>query len=243
MKRPDRKHEDRVTDEPFAARGSERASVPQIAADIVLAALRPLVPVIAESFGRNCEVILHDLRTPEASVVAIAGRLTARRVGAPVNEISKWLLAQGRDVPERRNAFVRVARGRTLKSTAVLLRDAEGDAYGVFCINIDVTELGVLAALISDLAGTGSAPTGPLQLTDDIAHVVNTVVAAEEARLGIRLDARDRKDRLTIFAALEVKGALRLKRAVPRLAEHFGLSRATVYSDLKCLRDGTDQPA
>ena len=75
-------------------------------ADIVLEAARPLVHMVAASFGRNCEVVLHDLRRPNASVIEIAGNLSDRNVGAPANEISRWLLAQGKDVEEKTNKFI-----------------------------------------------------------------------------------------------------------------------------------------
>jgi predicted transcriptional regulator YheO len=192
--------------------------------------------VIAESFGRSCEVTLHDLRHPDASIIAISGKLSARNVGAPVNEISKWLLAQGKDVPERRNALIQTGKGRTLKSTAVLLRDREGKAFGVFCINLDVTELGAAAILIGELVGIGASTAEPQPFTDDITHVVQAVVLAEEARLGGRLHIRSRADRLTVFAALQARGVFSLRRAVPRLAEYFGISRATIYTDLTEIR-------
>ena len=67
---------------------------------------------------------------------------------------------------------------------------------------------------------------------DDIAYVVKTVISAEEAKTGSRLDITVREDRLRIFRALQKSGVFTLKRAVPRVAEHFGLSRATIYSYL-----------
>ncbi|MFZ2034059.1 MAG: PAS domain-containing protein, partial [Candidatus Dormiibacterota bacterium] len=36
------------------------------------------------TIGADCEVVVHDLREPEHSVVAISGTLTGRQVGAPI---------------------------------------------------------------------------------------------------------------------------------------------------------------
>ena len=49
--------------------------------DAILAALRPVVDGIAATFGPVCEVVLHDYRRPEQSVVALAGAVTGRSVG------------------------------------------------------------------------------------------------------------------------------------------------------------------
>ena len=49
--------------------------------DAILAALAPVVDGITATFGPMCEVVLHDYRRPEQSVVAIAGSVTGRAVG------------------------------------------------------------------------------------------------------------------------------------------------------------------
>jgi predicted transcriptional regulator YheO len=206
-------------------------------ADIALAALRPVVHAIATSFGRRCEVVLHDLRHPEAAVIEIAGHLSERSVGAPVNEISQWLLARGKDVPEKTNELIRTPRGRTLKSTTILLRRPDGSAFGALCINIDVTELGSVARLLTEMVGLDEAWSEPPKVIDDIGRVVQTVIAAEEATLGATLDIAVQTDRVRIFRALERSGVFTLKQAVPRLAEYFGLSRATIYSYLGKLHE------
>ncbi len=42
--------------------------------EAILAALAPVVDGIAATFGPVCEVVLHDYRRPEASVVAVGLR-------------------------------------------------------------------------------------------------------------------------------------------------------------------------
>jgi len=47
--------------------------------DNFLESLKPVVDGIATMFGKNCEVVLHDLRNLERSIVAIAnGHVTGR---------------------------------------------------------------------------------------------------------------------------------------------------------------------
>lgn len=227
---------------PKAARPAAGSRTPEKShADIVLEAMRPVVHMIASSFGRNCEVILHDFRTPDASVIEIAGHLTNREIGDPVNEINKWLLSQGKDVRDKTERFVRTPRGRTLKTTRTLFRDGASPAFGALCINIDVTELLSVTRALADLAGSDELFQEPPRLVDDIAYVVQAVIAAEESKSGARLNIASRSDRLRIFRALQEQGVFTLKRAVPRLAEHLGVSRATIYSYLNELNESDAQ--
>ena len=200
--------------------------------------MRPIVHAVAASFGQSCEVILHDLRQPDSSVVEIAGHLTARRVGAPVSEVNSWLLAHGQDVPEKTNKLIRTAQGRILKSTLALLRGRDGKAFGAFCINIDVTELTSLARQIGELAGSAEPAQPPAKIGDDMAHVVQTVISAEQTRLNRPLDMKTRADRVIVLSALEQRGVLSLRRAVPRVAAYLAVSRATIYSYIRDIRDG-----
>jgi predicted transcriptional regulator YheO len=112
----------------------------------------------------------------------------------------------------------------------------------VFCINIDVTELISVSRITADMASSAELVPEPPKLLDDIAYVVQTVISADEAKTGVRLNIAVREDRLRIFRALQQRGVFTLKRAVPRLGEHFGLSRATIYSylnEMKGAAEGT----
>ncbi len=211
-------------------------------ADMVFELMRPVVHMIAGALGRNSEVVLHDFRNPSASVIEIAGTLSKREVGAPVNDINRWLLSHGRDVRVKTEKFVRTKRGRTMRTSTVLFRDDTGKAFGALCFNIDVTEMLSAARMIAEIAGSDELAPATPKLVDDIAYVVKAVVAAEEARLGRRLNITNRSDRLHVMRALRDQGVFTLKRAVPRLAEHFEISRATVYSYLSELKatDGAE---
>jgi predicted transcriptional regulator YheO len=211
-------------------------------ADMVFDLMRPVVHMIAGALGRNSEVVLHDFRNPSASVIEIAGTLSKREVGAPVNDINRWLLSHGRDVRVKTEKFVRTKRGRTMRTSTVLFRDDTGKAFGALCFNIDVTEMLSAARMIAEIAGSDELAPATPKLVDDIAYVVKAVVAAEEARLGRRLNITNRSDRLHVMRALRDQGVFTLKRAVPRLAEHFEISRATVYSYLSELKatDGAE---
>lgn len=234
-KRPSRKQSVRL---------EKKQRSPQDAhADIVFELMRPVVHMIAGALGRNSEVVLHDFRNPSASVIEIAGTLSNREIGAPVNDINRWLLSHGKDVRVKTDKFVRTKRGRTMRTSTVLFRDDTGKAFGALCFNIDVTEMLAAARMIAEIAGSDELAAATPKLVDDIAYVVQSVIASEEAALGRRLTIADKQDRLHLMRALRVQGVFTLKRAVPRLAEHFQLSRATIYSYLSELKEADGEEA
>ena len=53
--------------------------------DAIVAALTPVVDGLVATFGPLCEVVLHDYRNPEKSVVALAGSVTGRAVGGAMS--------------------------------------------------------------------------------------------------------------------------------------------------------------
>ena len=94
------------------------------------------------------------------------------------------------------------------------------------------TDAFLVARSIADLSGSDELFQKQPRLVDDIAYVVQGVVAAEEAKTGSRLNMATQSDRMRVFRALQEQGVFTLRRAVPRVAEYLGVSRATIYSYL-----------
>ncbi|MBP2478833.1 putative transcriptional regulator YheO [Crossiella equi] len=194
-------------------------------ADDLLDAVRPLVDGLVTTFGPTAEVVLHDYRSPEASVVAISGSVTGRHVGGAMSEIGLGLLAEGQAAQDRLNYLTRTPDGRLVRSSTMLLR-LRGEVVGALCVNVDVTALRQAADTLAGLAG-GSEPAPVTVFADDVDQVVDAVIAAEGG-----CDRTDVADRRRIIAALDRRGVFAVQRAAARVAEHLGISRATLYNDL-----------
>jgi len=213
-------------------------------AEALLRAVEPLVDGLAATFGPHCEVVLHDFRHPENSIRALSGSVTSRHVGGAMSEIGLGLMAQGDQAQDQLNYTTRIADGRTVKSSTIVLRTGAGQVVGALCVNLDITELRVAAASLTALVGSAPEPeaTAITVFSDDIGDVIETVVAQEESLLGRVLPRDTRKGRLAIIGALDAKGVFNLPRAAQQVAAHFHVSRATVYADLNAVR-GTETSA
>jgi hypothetical protein len=93
-----------------------------------------------------------------------------------------------------------------------------------------------VSRIMAELACSDDVLLQPSKLGDEIAYVVQTVIDVE-TKTGVRLNIRVREDCVRLFRTLPKHGVFTLKRAVPWLAEHLGVSRATMYSYLNELND------
>ncbi|MGA4843666.1 helix-turn-helix transcriptional regulator [Streptomyces sp. G45] len=205
--------------------------------DAILAAVAPVAEGIAATFGSMCEVVVHDYRRPEKSVVSVAGTVTGRGVGGAMSEIGLGLLARGDAAADELNYLTRTQDGKLLKSSTMLLRDSGGAVFGAVCVNLDITAVHQAGALIGELAGvTGpsSPPAGVPTTTfgDDVGAVVDALVDR------FQLDRRgtwaelDRAARLDLFRGLDARGVFAVRHAVPQVAARLGISRASAYNYL-----------
>jgi predicted transcriptional regulator YheO len=212
-------------------------------ADRVLAAVRPLVTGIQATFGRICEVVLHDFRRGDHSVVAIAGDVTHRKMGSPVSAIGLALLRQGESAEDKLNYVTRLPDGRVMKSTTMVLRVASGTVVGALCINLDVTQLRTSSMLLGEIIGDSGEETAaephPVTFGSDAETVIESVLAEVEAQLGKPLTQLATAEWMAVFKTLDERGVFQLRRAVSMLAGRLGISRASVYNYISRLRDET----
>jgi predicted transcriptional regulator YheO len=199
--------------------------------------LKSIVPGVASALGRHCEVVLHDFRRPDSSIVAIAGGLTGRHVGGSMSQLGLEVLAAGDDAEDRYDYILRGPGGRVMRSTTIPLRDAEGHVFGAFCINIDTTELRALRSFVEDMIGTAEQPPTNVTFVDNVGDVIDEVIREEQSKLGYTVDRFDKAERLEILRALDGRGVFSVQRSVPQVAEYLGVSRVTVYAYLREVRE------
>ncbi|MDC7802364.1 PAS domain-containing protein [Sphingomonas sp. BLCC-B65] len=220
------------------------ATVPSGESEEIEAIFRSYASVmdgIQKTFGDHCEVVLHDYRHKDHSVVAVAGDVTGRQVGSPMSLIGLNMLRQGDDAVDDLNYITRLPDGRVLKSSTMLLRTRSGHVIGALCMNIDVTELRTVSRLLTQLTGVDDAREAPqTTFSADPDAVIDSALAEAEAVLGHPLTRLTTSERTEVFRLLDQSGVLQLRRSVPVIASRLGLSRATVYNYLVRIRKEDD---
>ena len=110
----------------------------------ILLSYVPVADMVARTFGEDCEVLLHDLTTPQHSIVHVANnRVTGRHLGESFrNLVQKALFSGDRGEGEDFVAnYYYEFEGRLIRSSSLLIRDEKGALIGAMCINVDCTHL------------------------------------------------------------------------------------------------------
>jgi predicted transcriptional regulator YheO len=214
--------------------------------DARLQALLPIVRGLAQMFGPDCEVVLHDVGRLPHSIVAIEnGGVSGRTVGdVPTDRMLRNL----RDPGEARDVrlYVSSHEGKVLKSLAVTLRDEDGEPYGLLGLNYDVSEVVQAQRVLADFAAIGrlggGVPEAGEIFAGDIRDVVTGMVTQTLGEIGKTPAAMTREEKMEVVKRLEERGAFLVKRSAEQVAEALDLSRYTIFAYLKEIRHGEGEP-
>lgn len=232
--------------------GQARPSSPSVPTagrdeELIIASLAAAVPSIAAITGRECEVVVHDLRCPERSIVAIAnGHVSGRQIGSPLiggpmNDVALKALARGVNPnPEILAYQTKTSDGRVLKSTTTLYYNLDCAPFAALCLNHDLSVPLAAARWLDQLVGATGAVAEPASEpghpSRDFGLVLDELIAECLGREPGPVSELDREARLRIVAELEGRGAFLLRGSVVRVADALGISKFTVYSYLDEVR-------
>lgn len=204
----------------------------------VFSLLARIAKAVVATIGSSCEVVIHDLRQPEHSIVAISGSLTGRTVGAPIPDPEL--------LPENVVRFreddlcyaTRTPGGKQLHSSTVWVRDLDGKIVGALCINMDFNDIHQAQNLLNRLLpAEQSSPKREIETfatsPDEFVHIaLRDAVAA----LGKPVHQLERQDKVLLIEKLEQASVFSFRQAVDIVSEEIGASRSSVYSYLKEVR-------
>ena len=217
--------------------------MPREQLDVRLRVFLPVVRGLAELFGQDCEVVLHDIARLPHSIVAIEnGAVTGRTVGdAPTDRMLRNL--RNADEANDVRLYVTSHDGKLLKSLAVTLRDEDGRPLGLLGLNMDISEIVQAQRALANLTAVGrrggeATPEAAEIFAGDIRDVVAGMVTAILGEMGKTPAAMSREEKMEVVKRLEERGAFLVKRSAEQVAEALDLSRYTIFSYLKEIRHG-----
>ena len=210
--------------------------------DSLIASLKPLVVALAKTFGSRCEVVLHDLRDLEKSIVKIEnGHVTGRKIGGSITDQGLKHLRDGPNNDMLINYQSITNDGRLLKSTSVIFRNQEKKPIAAICINFDISDIQNFNVMIKDIFGissdTDTAENAPLETFQvDIVSTMNEMADSVIRKSGRSIPVLSKKDRIFIINTLEDQGFFLTKGAVKLMARKLGVSKYTIYNYLDEVR-------
>lgn len=205
----------------------------------------PVADMIAKTFGVNCEVVLHDLTTPQQSVVYTANnQVTGREIGQSFNHlITHVLLSKNFKDDVSANYFFKTPDGRVIRSSTALIKGKDESVIGALCVNMDATmDIVLLQRLqnqLSDIPNLDEmqAPGGeydalPAENISDIANrLIDQIIGEKDP------GKMTRDEKIAIIRFMKDKGLFLMKGSIERVADKLTVSKATIYSYLDELKE------
>lgn len=192
---------------------------------------RPICEAVAALLHPLGEVVLHDLASD--SVVGIWNGFSSRQVGSPS------LVGGDAELDEDRDVYGPYAKaspgGGRIKSVSARLKDADGKAIGLMCINIDTGELEKAARLMDGFLGAMN-PKPEALFRHDWQERINQYIQSYMRKNALTLSGLSKEARADMICAMDREGLFDIRNSVPYTARLLDISRATLYTQLREIR-------
>ena len=189
---------------------------------------------IAQQFGSNCEVVVHDLDSNdvEHSIVAIEnGHVSGRRVGdGPSHIVLEALRGDCARLEDRLAYLTRSDDGKILKSSTIYIRDDDGRAIGVFAINYDITLMLAMEDALKGFTATQVPEREPEHISRNVADLLDELIEQSVKLVGKPVPLMNKEDKVKAIRFLNEKGAFLVTKSSDKIAKYFGISKYTLYS-------------
>ena len=189
---------------------------------------------LAQQFGSNCEVVVHDLDSNdvEHSIVAIEnGHVSGRRVGdGPSHIVLEALRGDCARLEDRLAYLTRSDDGKILKSSTIYIRDDDGRAIGVFAINYDITLMLAMEDALKGFTATQVPEREPEHISRNVADLLDELIEQSVKLVGKPVPLMNKEDKVKAIQFLNDTGAFLITKSGDKVCKFFGISKYTLYS-------------
>ncbi|HGN1705123.1 TPA: transcriptional regulator [Providencia rettgeri] len=196
--------------------------------NLLLAQIEVIAKGLSETLSPFCEVVVHDLKKPECSIISIHNNLSGRQIGEPTTELGHARI-ESADFPSIiANYTNQFSDGRPVKSTSIGIKDETGQYVAALCLNLDMTLFRGMQSMLSQFIDVKNSPIKEHiepNGTEAIRYRIDQY-AATLAATPRTLKVDERKNLIEI---LRSEGLLDVKKSMETVAQHLGISRASVY--------------
>ncbi|MDO4543915.1 MAG: helix-turn-helix transcriptional regulator [Clostridia bacterium] len=194
-----------------------------------------MAKAIAEQFGENCEVVVHDLSggDHEKTIVAIEnGHVTHRHLGDGPSRIVLEALQQKDSslLEDSAGYLMKTHDGRILKSSTIYIRDEANEVVGIFAINYDITEMLMAEKAIESLLNHKIEPKIPERIPQNVNDLLDDLIEQSVAMVGKPVALMNKEDKMKAIRFLNTHGAFLVTRSGDKVSKYFGISKYTLYS-------------
>jgi predicted transcriptional regulator YheO len=212
----------------------------------LLGVLQGVAKALECALNQHTEVVVHNLRRPESSIVEIVnGHVSGRRVGSAIiagpaedkafdTLVASKAAASPNEVRVVANYTSKASDGRALRSSSVVMFDAEGVPAAALCVNID---MGAIERIQRDIQGalipTILPPLPALRSEANIEGLIEEIIASALDSAGVPVERMSKAEKMTAVAIMHERGLFVIRGSVERVAARLGVTKFTIYNYLE----------
>lgn len=210
--------------------------------ELISGPLLAAMEALAGTVSANQEIVLHNLTTPESSVVKIInGHVSGRKAGdnllsGPEKDKGFALLLKKSEdsKPLTMKDYKTVtASGKTLNSASTIYYSREGTPLMAFCINVDTSPYEQIRRHLDAIT---IAPSAEVDAQDvSLGGLIEQSIQEIIDKHSLPGKKIQKAQRLKIVAEMQAKGIFKMRGGVQHAAQALGVTRYTVYNDLEVM--------
>ena len=183
-----------------------------------------LAKALANEFGENCEVLVHDLTggDPEHTIVTALEAMQAQHP---------------EELKDRTGYLLKTHDGRILKSSTVYIRGEGGRIDGIFCINYDITDLIMAQKAVGSLLHHGEEKKEPRAIPQNVNELLEDLIEQSVEEVGKPVALMNKNDKIQAIDFLNKAGAFLVTKSGDKISKYFGISKYTLYAYLDAKRE------
>ena len=205
---------------------------------LILRSHEPVLEMLKNLLGSDCEVVLHSLEDLQASVVKIVNsHLTGRNIGAPITSTALHMLKR----MEQENNFVTSAyftqskNGQKMRSITQAVKGENNRIIGLICVNLNLdTPLHEFMSFLLNINPATEVEQEEHEhfaenMDDLFNQTVGKIIEKVSSDPGVSANNKNK----TIISELYQQGLFELKGTDKTIAALLGISTHTVYLHLR----------
>lgn len=200
----------------------------------VLEIYTSLLPFLGKVLGPGCELCVHDISSPDKSIIAIENSATGRQIGHPMTDLANEMMEKGlyADTDSVLN-YEGSSKGRPFLSSTYFIKN-ENRLIGLLCINKDMSAVNTAFSSFQNMLSSFNL-TAPENseytetLDGPVSDLLPNLVADAIAQTNILPERMTLKERVALVQKLNDQSILSMKGAVKEIASQLGISEPTVY--------------
>lgn len=201
--------------------------------DPIMKKIKKLVDDLAAAIGPDCEIVLHDVRHPENSIIAIAGNVTGRKIGAPLTDLALRRIRQGKTDENILNYKNFTQDGKLLRSSTFFIRNLDNELVGCLCINFDLSRWLIVKNIVEEkLIFSDDDKEEKEMFSENLADMLKETVHRAINLIGLPVSKMQKDERKKVISILDNEGLFLVKGSIEYVAKELNISKFTIYSYL-----------